>query len=109
MSNQDRPTLKDILPQSNYPASQQDLILQPNSDLSNYSPANNLTGKVAFITGGDFSELRLDTGSVGGKMSKGMLVDYSIFKGAVHTYTKSFTSNSGDRGIWVKSFVSDSV
>ena len=54
MSNQDRPTIEDILPQSDYPVSQQDLVCQPDSDLSNYSPANNFTGKAAFITGEDF-------------------------------------------------------
>ena len=55
MSTQERrPTPEDIPPQQlEYPASQRDMTPQPDSDLSNYSPANKLTGKVAFITGGD--------------------------------------------------------
>ncbi len=49
-----RPTPNDIPPQKlDYPASQRDMIPQPDSDLSNYNPANKLTDKVAFITGGD--------------------------------------------------------
>ncbi len=49
-----RPTPDDIPPQKlEYPASQRDMIPQPDSDLSNYNPANKLTGKVALITGGD--------------------------------------------------------
>ena len=31
----------------------EDLKSQPNSDMSNYSPAGKLQGKVALITGGD--------------------------------------------------------
>lgn len=49
-----RPTPDEIPEQKlDYPASQRDMIPQPDSDLSNYSPANKLTGKVALITGGD--------------------------------------------------------
>ncbi|MGF1537504.1 MAG: SDR family oxidoreductase [Elainellaceae cyanobacterium] len=36
-----------------YPASQADMDLAPDSDLSNYKAAGKLTGKVAIITGGD--------------------------------------------------------
>ena len=108
MSNQDRPTPEDIPPQSDYPASQQDLVPQPNSNLSNYSPANKLTGKVAFITGQDSGDVVINTGSVVGKMGKGMLVDYSTSKGAVHTFTKSLTLNL-DARIWVNSVVPDPV
>lgn len=36
-----------------YPARQSDMAQQPDSDLSNYKPANKLAGKVALITGGD--------------------------------------------------------
>lgn len=36
-----------------YPASQADMDPPPDSDLSNYSPAGKLRGKVALITGGD--------------------------------------------------------
>lgn len=39
--------------QLDYPASQRDMTPQPDSDLSNYRPANKLEGKVALITGGD--------------------------------------------------------
>lgn len=39
--------------QLEYPASQRDMIPQPDSDLSNYKPAGKLIGKVALITGGD--------------------------------------------------------
>lgn len=54
-----RPTPDDIPPQQlEYPASQADMKPQPDSDLSNYKPANKLAGKVAFITGAD-------SGSVG--------------------------------------------
>jgi NAD(P)-dependent dehydrogenase (short-subunit alcohol dehydrogenase family) len=49
-----RPTPDDIPPQQlEYPASQADMTPQPDSDLSNYSPAGKLKGKVAFITGAD--------------------------------------------------------
>ncbi len=37
----------------NYPASQADMIPQPQTDLSAYKPAGKLQGKVALITGGD--------------------------------------------------------
>jgi NAD(P)-dependent dehydrogenase (short-subunit alcohol dehydrogenase family) len=219
-----RPTPDEIPEQKlDYPASQRDMIPQPDSDLSNYSPANKLTGKVALITGGDsgigravaiayamegaevailyhandtdaedtkkmvkeignkdclvikgdvrdfasceaaiqqvvarfgklnilvnnaayqmvqkkFEDISLEqfrrtmetnvfgyfymvkaaishltegdviinTGSVVGKMGKGMLVDYSTSKGAVHTFTKSLALNLGDRGIRVNSVV----
>jgi NAD(P)-dependent dehydrogenase (short-subunit alcohol dehydrogenase family) len=36
-----------------YPASQKDMKLQPDSDLSNYRAADKLIGKAAIITGGD--------------------------------------------------------
>lgn len=39
--------------QLDYPASQRDMVPQPDSDLSNYKPAHKLQGKVALITGGD--------------------------------------------------------
>ncbi len=219
-----RPTPNDIPPQKlDYPASQRDMIPQPDSDLSNYNPANKLTDKVAFITGGDsgigravaiayalegaevaifynendtdaedtekmvkeigdkdcliikgdvrdyenceaaikqvvdrfgklnilvnnaayqmtqkkFEDISLEqfrrtmeinvfgyfymakavlpyleegdtiinTGSIVGKMGKGMLVDYATSKGAVHTFTKSLALNLGDRGIRVNSVV----
>ncbi|MGI8505130.1 MAG: glucose 1-dehydrogenase [Hassallia sp.] len=49
-----RPTADQIPAQKlPYPASQEDMIPQPDSDLSNYKPANKLQGKVALITGGD--------------------------------------------------------
>ncbi len=49
-----RPTPDDIPAQQlPYPASQADMTPQPDSDLSNYSPAGKLKGKVAFITGAD--------------------------------------------------------
>jgi NAD(P)-dependent dehydrogenase (short-subunit alcohol dehydrogenase family) len=49
-----RPTASEIKGQKlNYPAKQSDMNQQPDSDLSNYSPANKLSGKVAIITGGD--------------------------------------------------------
>lgn len=53
-TQESRPTPDDIPPQKlDYPASQRDMTPQPDSDLSNYNPANKLTDKVAFITGGD--------------------------------------------------------
>ena len=219
-----RPTPDDIPPQQlEYPASQADMTPQPDSDLSNYSPAGKLEGKVAFITGADsgigravaiayamegaevaifynvndgdaektkemvkdignkdcliikgdvrnyedcenaikqvvdrfgklnilinnaayqmvqkkFEDLSIEqfrrtmetnvfgyfymvkaalphleegdviinTGSIVGKMGKGMLIDYSTSKGAVHTFTKSLAMNLGDRGIRVNSVV----
>ena len=36
-----------------FPARQSDMLQQPDSDLSNYRPADKLRGKVALITGGD--------------------------------------------------------
>ena len=54
MSTEFRPTAADIPAQTlAYPASQADMDPQPDSDLSNYSPAGKLQGKVALITGGD--------------------------------------------------------
>lgn len=219
-----RPTPDEIPPQQlEYPASQRDMTPQPDSDLSNYKPADKLVDKVAFITGGDsgigravaiayalegaevaifynendtdaedtkkmveeignkdclvikgdvrnyedcenaisqvvkrfgklnilvnnaayqmtqkkFEDISLEqfrrtletnvfgyfymvkaalsyleegdviinTGSVVGKMGKGMLVDYATSKGAVHTFTKSLALNLGDRGIRVNSVV----
>lgn len=53
-TKESRPTPEDIPAQQlDYPASQADMTPQPDSDLSNYSPAGKLKGKVAFITGGD--------------------------------------------------------
>lgn len=49
-----RPTPDDIPAQQlDYPAKQSDMVPQPDSDLSNYRPAEKLKGKVALITGGD--------------------------------------------------------
>ncbi len=49
-----RPTPDEIPGQKlPYPASQADMVPQPDSDLSNYKPAHKLEGKVAIITGGD--------------------------------------------------------
>ena len=55
MATQERRPTPDQIPeqQLEYSASQRDMTPQPDSDLSNYSPANKLTGKVAFITGAD--------------------------------------------------------
>ncbi|MGB3691309.1 MAG: SDR family oxidoreductase [Spirulinaceae cyanobacterium] len=218
-----RPTPEEIPGQKlDYPASQADMTPQPDSDLSNYKPAEKLKGKVAFITGGDsgigraiaiayamegadvaiffdqnledaevtkesvekrgqqclviqgdvrefancekaieqtvekfgklnilinnaayqmtqkkFEDISLEqfrrtmetnvfgyfymvkaalpylkeddviinTGSIVGKMGKGMLVDYSTSKGAVHTFTKALALNLGDRKIRVNSVV----
>jgi NAD(P)-dependent dehydrogenase (short-subunit alcohol dehydrogenase family) len=49
-----RPTPEDMKPlQLEYPASQREMDPQPDSDLSNYTPAGKLKGKAALITGGD--------------------------------------------------------
>jgi NAD(P)-dependent dehydrogenase (short-subunit alcohol dehydrogenase family) len=54
MTTEFRPTAEQIPAQTlPYPASQADMAVQPDSDLSNYKPANKLKGKVALITGGD--------------------------------------------------------
>jgi NAD(P)-dependent dehydrogenase (short-subunit alcohol dehydrogenase family) len=54
MTTEFRPTADQITAQTLlYPASQADMITQPDSDLSNYKPAGKLQGKVAIITGGD--------------------------------------------------------
>lgn len=218
-----RPTPDDIPGQKlDYPGSQADMNPQPDSDLSNYKPANKLEDKVAFITGGDsgigravaiayaleganvaifydqsdgdanttkqevekrgqeclvikgdvrdfdsckgaieqtvekfgklnilinnaayqiahkkFEDISLEqfrrtmetnvfgyfymvkaalpylkegdviinTGSIVGKIGKGMLVDYSTTKGATHTFTKSLALNLGERGIRVNAVV----
>ncbi|MEO0458132.1 MAG: SDR family oxidoreductase [Cyanobacteria bacterium P01_A01_bin.114] len=53
-SQERRPTPDEISGQQlEYPASQADMNIQPDSDLSNYSPADKLLDKVAIITGGD--------------------------------------------------------
>jgi NAD(P)-dependent dehydrogenase (short-subunit alcohol dehydrogenase family) len=49
-----RPTPEQIPGQQlDYPASQEEMTPKPDTDLSNYRPANKLQGKVALITGGD--------------------------------------------------------
>jgi NAD(P)-dependent dehydrogenase (short-subunit alcohol dehydrogenase family) len=54
MTTEFRPTAEQIPAQKlPYPASQEDMVPQPDSDLSNYRPAGKLKGKVALITGGD--------------------------------------------------------
>lgn len=55
MQSQERRPTPDQIPgqQLEYPAKQSDMVPQPDSDLSNYRPANKLQGKVALITGGD--------------------------------------------------------
>jgi NAD(P)-dependent dehydrogenase (short-subunit alcohol dehydrogenase family) len=54
MTTEFRPTAEQIPAQTlPYPASQADMVPQPDSDLSNYKPAGKLQGKVALITGGD--------------------------------------------------------
>ncbi|MGB7085604.1 MAG: SDR family oxidoreductase [Phormidesmis sp.] len=218
-----RPTPDEIHAQQlPYPASQEDMNLAPDSDLSNYKAAGKLTGKVAIITGGDsgigravaiayameganvailynvndadadktkamveekggqclpikmdvrepeaceaavqqtiekFGQLNIlvnnaafqmvqrdladltikqfhetfetnifgyfhmfkaaapyleagdviiNTGSIVGKIGKGMLVDYSSSKGAVHTFTKSLAQNLADKKIRVNAVV----
>jgi NAD(P)-dependent dehydrogenase (short-subunit alcohol dehydrogenase family) len=53
-STEFRPQPEDMKPlHLEYPASQRDMDPQPDSDLSNYTPAGKLKGKVALITGGD--------------------------------------------------------
>ncbi len=224
MQTQERRPTPDEIPaqQLEYPAKQSDMVPAPDSDLSNYRPADKLTGKVALITGGDsgigravaiayamegadvaflynendsdaettynkvtelgrkclsmkfdvrnydaceaavtktvdelgqlnilvnnaayqmtqqkFEDISLDqfqrtmetnvygyfymvkaalphlqagdviinTGSIVGKIGKGMLVDYATSKGAVHTFTKSLALNLAERGIRVNSVV----
>lgn len=55
MQNTERRPTPDDIPgqQLEYPASQSDMQIQPDSDLSNYKPADKLADKVALITGGD--------------------------------------------------------
>jgi NAD(P)-dependent dehydrogenase (short-subunit alcohol dehydrogenase family) len=54
MSDEPRPGPDEIPGQKlPYPARQSDMVPQPDSDLSNYRPAQKLAGKVALITGGD--------------------------------------------------------
>lgn len=53
-SKERRPTPEQIPGlQLDYPASQADMTPQPDTDLSNYRPADKLLNKVALITGGD--------------------------------------------------------
>ena len=54
MADERRPMASEIRGQKlPFPAAQSDMDRQPDSDLSNYSPANKLAGKVALITGAD--------------------------------------------------------
>jgi len=54
MADEQRPMADEIEGQKlPFPASQADMDRQPDSDLSNYSPADKLAGKVALITGAD--------------------------------------------------------
>lgn len=55
MQTQEHRPTPDQIPgqQLKYPASQEDMTPKPDSDLSNYRPAEKLKGKVALITGGD--------------------------------------------------------
>ncbi|WP_107671112.1 SDR family oxidoreductase [Cyanothece sp. BG0011] len=57
---------------------------------------------IPYLESGD---VIINTGSIVGKMGKGMLVDYATSKGAVHSFTKSLAQNLGDRGIRVNSVV----
>ncbi len=51
---EDRPMASEIEAQKlPFPAAQSDMDRQPDSDLSNYRPANKLAGKVALVTGAD--------------------------------------------------------
>lgn len=53
-SQEQRPKSEEIHGQKlAYPASQEDMVPAPDSDLSGYRPAGKLKGKVAIITGGD--------------------------------------------------------
>jgi NAD(P)-dependent dehydrogenase (short-subunit alcohol dehydrogenase family) len=47
----------------------------------------------------------INTGSIVGKIGKGMLVDYATSKGAVHTFTKSLAQNLADKNIRVNAVV----
>lgn len=47
----------------------------------------------------------INTGSIVGKMGKGMLVDYATSKGAVHAFTKSLAQNLADQKIRVNAVV----
>lgn len=47
----------------------------------------------------------INTGSIVGKMGKGMLVDYATSKGAIHAFTKSLAQNLADQKIRVNSVV----
>lgn len=47
----------------------------------------------------------INTGSIVGKMGKGMLVDYATSKGAVHAFTKSLAQNLADKKIRVNCVV----
>lgn len=55
MTDEPRPAPAELAPDHDQaaPGSQADMKVQPDSDLSNYQPANKLAGKVALITGGD--------------------------------------------------------
>lgn len=55
MQSEERRPTPDQIPGQKlpYPARQEDMTPKPDSDLSNYRPANKLLGKVALITGGD--------------------------------------------------------
>jgi NAD(P)-dependent dehydrogenase (short-subunit alcohol dehydrogenase family) len=47
----------------------------------------------------------INTGSIVGKIGKGMLVDYATSKGAIHTMTKSLAQNLAERKIRVNAVV----
>ena len=54
MPDEPRPTAADFKAEKQpYPAKQSEMVRSPDSDLSNYRPADKLKGKVALITGGD--------------------------------------------------------
>src|SRR3954463_9919490 len=55
MADENRPAPADFAPDHDLPAPgrQSEMQVQPDSDLSNYKPADKLRGKVALITGGD--------------------------------------------------------
>ncbi|WP_287129802.1 SDR family oxidoreductase [Candidatus Cyanaurora vandensis] len=53
-SEESRPTAQEIPAQQlPYPASQEDMVPKPDTDLANYRAAGKLKGKVALVTGGD--------------------------------------------------------
>jgi NAD(P)-dependent dehydrogenase (short-subunit alcohol dehydrogenase family) len=108
MTTEFRPTAEQIPAQTlPYPASQSDMNPQPDSDLSNYKPADKLLGKVAIITGGD-SGIGRAVAIAYAMEGADVAIVYNVHDDDAHV-TKALVEEKGQRCLTIKANVSDSA